>query len=63
MNTQMGRDLLALFDAINADPLAYRCVALTGAGDKIFFVPAATKERQGMSDETWAAQHLLFERG
>src|SRR6185437_2976258 len=62
MNTQMGRDLLALFDGINADPLAYRCIVLTGAGDKVFCAGGDLKERQGMSDETWAAQHLLFER-
>ncbi|HEX3881256.1 MAG TPA: enoyl-CoA hydratase-related protein [Stellaceae bacterium] len=62
MNTQMGRDLLALFDAINADPLAYRCIVLTGSGDKVFCAGGDLKERQGMSDETWAAQHLLFER-
>ena len=36
MNTQMGRDLLAFFDEVNADPLAYRCIVLTGAGDKAF---------------------------
>src|SRR5262245_49152380 len=34
MNTQMGHDLLAFFDAVNADPLAHRCIVLTGAGDK-----------------------------
>jgi len=62
MNTQMGRDLLALFDAINADPLQYRCIVLTGAGDKIFCAGGDLKERQGMTDETWQAQHLLFER-
>ena len=62
MNTQMGRDLLALFDAINADPLSYRCIVLTGAGDKVFCAGGDLKERQGMSDEVWAAQHLLFER-
>ncbi|MBV9827450.1 MAG: enoyl-CoA hydratase/isomerase family protein [Alphaproteobacteria bacterium] len=62
MNTQMGRDLLALFDSINADPLAYRCVVMTGAGDKAFCAGGDLKERQGMTDETWQAQHLLFER-
>src|SRR5438094_6614991 len=36
MNTQMGRDLLDFFDQINAEPLAYRCVVMTGAGDKAF---------------------------
>ena len=62
MNTQMGRDLLAFFDGVNADPLAHRCLVLTGAGDKAFCAGGDLKERQGMSDETWQAQHLLFER-
>jgi len=62
MNTQMGRDLLAFFEAVNADPLAYRAIVVTGAGDKAFCAGGDLKERQGMSDETWAAQHLLFER-
>ncbi len=62
MNTQMGRDLLAFFEAVNADPLQHRCIVLTGAGDKAFCAGGDLKERQGMSDETWQAQHLLFER-
>jgi enoyl-CoA hydratase len=62
MNTQMGRDLLAFFDGVNADPLAHRCIVMTGAGDKAFCAGGDLKERQGMSDETWQAQHLLFER-
>src|SRR6202035_2092358 len=62
MNTQMGRDLLAFFDGVNADPLAHRCIVLTGAGDKAFCAGGDLKERQGMSDETWQTQHLLFER-
>src|ERR1700692_2933587 len=62
MNTQMGRDLLAFFDGVNTDPLAHRCIVLTGAGDKAFCAGGDLKERQGMSDETWQAQHLLFER-
>jgi enoyl-CoA hydratase len=62
MNTQMGRDLLAFFDAVNADPLPHRCIVLTGAGDKAFCAGGDLKERQGMSDEVWQAQHLLFER-
>src|SRR5579862_3342387 len=62
MNTHMGRDLLAFFDGVNADPLQHRCVVLTGAGDKAFCAGGDLKERQGMSDETWQAQHLLFER-
>src|SRR5579872_1969441 len=62
MNTQMGRDLSGFFEAVNADPLAHRVVVMTGAGDKAFCAGGDLKERQGMSDETWQAQHLLFER-
>src|SRR5579862_8563682 len=62
MNTQMGRDLLDFFEIVNAAPLTYRCLVLTGAGDKAFCAGGDLKERQGMSDETWQAQHLLFER-
>lgn len=62
MNTQMGRDLLDFFDGINADPLAQRCIVMTGAGDKAFCAGGDLKERNGMTDEQWQAQHLLFER-
>src|SRR3954464_11459317 len=62
MNTQMGRDLLDFFDAVNGDPLSYRCIVMTGAGDKAFCAGGDLKERLGMTDETWQAQHLLFER-
>src|SRR5580704_8577408 len=37
MNTQMGYDLLAFFDGVNADPLAHRCIVLTGAGQHLLF--------------------------
>src|ERR1700676_3440357 len=62
MNTQMGRDLLAFFEGVNAEPLTHRCIVLTGAGDKAFCAGGDLKERQGMSDETGQAQHLLSER-
>jgi enoyl-CoA hydratase len=62
MNTQMGRDLLTFFDAVNGDPLCCRCIVVTGAGDKAFCAGGDLKERLGMTDETWQAQHLLFER-
>jgi enoyl-CoA hydratase/carnithine racemase len=62
MNTQMGRDLLAVWDAVNAAPHQQRCIILTGAGDKAFCAGGDLKERNGMSDEAWQEQHLLFER-
>ena len=62
MNTQMGRDMLALFDGLCAEPAAYRCIILTGAGDKAFCAGGDLKQRQGMTDAQWQAQHLIFER-
>src|SRR5246127_495890 len=62
MNTQMGRDLLAFFDEINAAPALARAIVMTGAGDRAFCAGGDLKERQGMSDAAWQDQHLLFER-
>lgn len=62
INTQMGRDLLDLWSRLTEDPLAVRCVVLTGAGERIFCAGGDLKERNGMSNEQWARQHELFER-
>jgi enoyl-CoA hydratase len=62
MNTQMGRDLLAFFERINTAPAKYRCVVMTGAGERAFCAGGDLKERNGMTDEAWQDQHLLFER-
>ncbi|WP_366656105.1 enoyl-CoA hydratase-related protein [Fodinicurvata sp. EGI_FJ10296] len=62
MNTQMGHDLTAVFERLSVDVEGYRCVILTGAGEKAFCAGGDLKERKGMSDETWGAQHLVFER-
>jgi enoyl-CoA hydratase/carnithine racemase len=62
LNTQMGHDLLAFFDAVNAAPAQARCIVLTGAGERAFCAGGDLKERNGMTDEQWQNQHLLFER-
>ncbi len=62
INTQMGRDLLDLFTNLLAAPERARCVVLTGAGTKAFCGGGDLKERNGMTDDTWLAQHALFER-
>ncbi|MGH7114626.1 MAG: enoyl-CoA hydratase-related protein [Stellaceae bacterium] len=62
LNTRMGHDLLAFFDALNAAPAQVRCIVLTGTGDRAFCAGGDLKERNGMSDGEWQDQHLLFER-
>ncbi|HUC70595.1 MAG TPA: enoyl-CoA hydratase-related protein [Stellaceae bacterium] len=62
LNTQMGHDLLAFFEAVNAAPAGVRCIVMTGAGERAFCAGGDLKERNGMTDEQWQDQHLLFER-
>jgi enoyl-CoA hydratase len=62
MNTQMGLDLLEVFDGFCAAPNRQRCIVLTGAGAKAFCGGGDLKQRNGMTDEAWHAQHLVFER-
>jgi enoyl-CoA hydratase/carnithine racemase len=62
MNTQMGLDLLAVFDGFCAAPNKQRCVVITGAGGKAFCAGGDLKQRNGMTDEQWQDQHLIFER-
>jgi enoyl-CoA hydratase len=61
-NTQLGRELLEVFSALGAEPDLYRCAILTAAGERHFCAGGDLKERDGMSDAEWQAQHLIFER-
>jgi enoyl-CoA hydratase len=61
MNTAMGEDLLACFEALARDR-DVRVVILTGAGGKAFCAGGDLKERNGMTDEAWRAQHVIFEQ-
>jgi enoyl-CoA hydratase len=62
MNTQMGLDLLDLFHGIGGAPNEQRCIVLTGAGPRAFCAGGDLKERNGMTDQQWQDQHLIFER-
>jgi len=59
LSTQMGEELLEAWAGLAARP-DLRCVILTGEG-RHFQAGADLKERHGMTDETWAAQHRVFE--
>jgi len=60
-NTRMAEELIALWQAIAADPDKVRVVVLTGAGERAFCAGADLKERQGMSQQAWHRQHEKFE--
>ncbi len=61
LGPQMLVDLTAALQQAK-DDAAVRTVVLTGAGDKAFCSGGDLKERNGMTDEAWQDQHLLFER-
>jgi len=62
LNTQMGKDQVDLWTRLTAEPGNTRCVVLTGAGDRAFCAGADLKERDGMTETVWRAQHEIFER-
>ena len=61
-NTQMAWDLLTLFEKISIEPKNFRVVVVTGAGERAFCAGGDLKQRMGMSDQEWQAQHLVYER-
>jgi enoyl-CoA hydratase/carnithine racemase len=60
-NTGTALELCELFERIRAEQ-RYRCVVITGAGDKAFCAGADLKERNSLSEEQWRSQHEVFER-
>ena len=62
ISTQVGHDLHDVFTRLINDTQDYRCVILTGTGDKAFCAGGDLKERNGMTDAQWMQQHALFER-
>jgi enoyl-CoA hydratase/carnithine racemase len=62
LNTRMGLDLLEVFERFSIDLQGLRVIIITGSGDKAFCAGGDLKERNGMTDASWQAQHLVFER-
>lgn len=62
LNTRMGLDLMELFEGFALDTHKLRAIVLTGTGEKAFCAGGDLKERKGMTDEAWQAQHAIFER-
>ena len=51
----------ALAEALSALPAETRCVILTGEGERAFCAGADLKERRGLGEAAWRAQHRVFE--
>lgn len=62
INIDMMHELLELWKTLqtNADP--YRCIILTGMGDKAFCAGADLKARLNLSLEIWREQHAILQQ-
>jgi len=61
LNTDTSRDLIDIFKPLAFTPGDLRCIILTGAGEKAFSAGGDLKERRGMDDDAWRAQHAIIE--
>lgn len=61
ISTQKGRDLLEVFSRLTEDPENIGFIVLTGT-DNAFCAGGNLKDRNGMTQAQWQAQHELFER-
>jgi len=61
-NTQMAKDIVDAFEHLTMAAGETRCILLTGTGERAFCAGGDLKERDGMSDTAWFAQHLIYER-
>ena len=55
-------ELIELMEDISMSSDEIRTIIFTGSGDKAFCAGGDLKERNGMSDQDWEKQHLVYER-
>ncbi len=60
--TVTARELYEVFAPLEIVRTHFRCVVLTGAGDKAFCAGGDLKERKLLSEQEWVLQHELMER-
>ena len=61
-NTMMSKELTSMIEDLSMSPDNIRAIILTGSGEKAFCAGGDLKERNGMSDDDWGKQHLVYER-
>ena len=59
-NTEMWQELWTLLRELAYDT-SLRCLVFQGAGERAFSAGGDLKERNGMTDAQWSAQHQLIE--
>lgn len=61
-NTKMGLEQKEIFEELYVRQHDFRCVIVTGRGDQAFCAGGDLKERKGMTNDEWQAQHAIFEQ-
>ena len=60
-DTKAALELCEFFERFRTEQ-RFRCVVITGVGEKAFCAGADLKERESLSGEQWRTQHAIFER-
>ncbi len=60
-NTEMAIEITDFFKKLSSELSSTRVVVITGSGERAFCAGGDLKERNGMSDDKWHSQHLVYE--